>query len=68
MKEQILDFITEHPYVLALLPFLATFVIVRRIRKFKRRTEHINDPGSKVMLVLGFVGAAILLAIYLAYF
>ena len=68
MKDQILDFIIENPLVLLLLPFLVGFSLYWRYQRMKRRVGHINDAKSKSMLVIGFIGAAIFIAIWLAYF
>ena len=67
MKDLILDFVVEYPIVLLLLPLLVGFTLYRRYRRMKRRVGHIDDAKSKSMLVMGFIGAAIVIAIWLAY-
>ena len=68
MKDQILDFVVEYPIVLLLLPLLVGFTLYWRFQRMKRRVEHINDPKSISMIVIGIIGAAIFIAIWLAYF
>ncbi|MFK7736353.1 MAG: hypothetical protein AB8B50_10010 [Pirellulaceae bacterium] len=67
-KNQIIDFVMQNPIVWILIPIPAAFLIYRRYRRTQRRLEHINDPQSKVMLFVGFVVTAILLAVFLMYF
>ena len=67
MKDQILEFVVEYPIVLVLLPLLLGFIFYRRYQRMKRRVGHINDAKSQSMLVIGFIGAAIGIAIWLIY-
>ena len=66
-QEQVLEFLSRYPAFWLVIPILGAFAIYRKYRRTKRRLEHINDPQSKVMLVVGFIGAAILIALLLAY-
>ncbi len=67
MKNQILDFVAEYPIVLVFLPILLGFLFYRRFQRMKRRVGHVNDAKSITMVVIGLIGAAIGIAIWLAY-
>jgi hypothetical protein len=67
MKDQILDFVVENPIVLLVLPIVVGFTVYRRYHRAKRKLGHINDAKSKSLLVIGFIGAAIVIAILLTY-
>ena len=64
MKDQIVDFIVKYPIVLIPIVILALFA---RYRRIKRRTGHINDPTSKLMLVVGFIVAFLIIAAWLLF-
>jgi hypothetical protein len=67
MKDQILDFAAENPVVLLFVPLLLVFSFYRRYQRMKRRAGNLNDEKSNFLLVIGFIGAAIAIAIFLAY-
>lgn len=67
MKDQILDFVIEYPIVLLLLPILVGFTLYRRYQYMKQSMGHIDNAKSMWTLVIGIIGAAIAIAIWLAY-
>ena len=67
MPDQILDFIIKYPIVLIFLPLLVGMFLFRRFQRMKRRLDHI-DAGSWLLVIVGFIGAAIAIAIWLAFF
>ncbi|MFT7631165.1 MAG: hypothetical protein ACI87E_002200 [Mariniblastus sp.] len=67
MPDQILDFIIEYPIVLIFLPLLVGMLLFRRFQYMKRRLDHI-DAKSWSLVIIGFIGAAIAISIWLAFF
>lgn len=62
MRDQIIEFVVQHPaVVIPLVLLLLPFALVRRYRRIKRKTSHINDAKSKSMLVLGFAVAIVII-------
>jgi hypothetical protein len=64
VKDQIVNFVIKYPIVL--IP-IVVLVIFARFRRIKRRTGHINDPTSKLMLVVGFIVAFLIIAAWLLF-
>lgn len=67
MKDQIFDFIQANPAILILLPALMAWGIYRRYQRMKRRMGP-QDERSQALVMVGLIGAAVVLAIWLTWF
>ncbi len=68
MKDQIIDFIVKYPWALIPILLLLPFSLVRRHRRMRRRTGHVNDAKSGVQLVVGGIAALLIIVGWLWYF
>lgn len=68
VKDQLLEFIQNYPFILVPIVLLLPFVYIRRYRRFKRRTEHLKgDESSTLVLFWGFLLAALILGGWLMF-
>lgn len=67
MKEQVFEILMNYPMAWIVIILLAPLAIGYRYRKFMRSASHASDSRSIAMLVVGFIGAALILWAILQY-
>jgi uncharacterized membrane protein len=67
MQERILDLLIDYPILWIVVMLLVPSAIGYRYRKFKRASQGANNLQAKILLVVGFAGAAIILWFVLQY-
>lgn len=68
VKDQLLEFIQNYPFILVPIVLLLPFVYIRRYGRFKRRTGHLKgDESSTLVLFWGFLLAALILGGWLMF-
>lgn len=67
VKDQIIEFLIKYPIAWIAVLLLVPLAIRYRIRRFKRATSNANDARSITLLVVGFVGAVLILWLLVKY-